>query len=298
MSHQHSQKKILLIGSKGQLGQELCRTAHADLDLYGTDIDELDITDKKAVLEFISKHKPDWIINAAAYTNVDRAEQERDLAFSINRDGALFLARAARENNARLIQISTDYIFNGKKNTPYTTEDIADPLSVYGASKYAGEIAVLKELGNRSTIVRTAWLYSVYGRNFVKTILHAIKVKDEIQVIDDQTGTPTWAYGLANTLWKMVEKGSSGIYNWTDGGATTWYDLAVAIQQETTEPGLHASANTCNIRPVRTQDYPASATRPGYSVLDKTGTFKELGVEAPHWRKALREMLSGLKLNT
>jgi len=304
---QNSQNKsVLITGAQGQLGWELSRTAPQGFQLLTVDIDELDITQSDQVFQLVNTHQPDWIINAAAYTAVDKAEQESDLAFKVNRDGAKNLAQAAKENQSKLIQVSTDFVFDGNKSSPYLPEDKPNPLCVYGASKQAGDDAVLEVLGQQATIIRTAWVYSSHGNNFVKTMLKLMSERAELGIVADQIGTPTWANSLAKAIWKIIELNNDGaiksqtadikpsIYQYTDGGVASWYDFAEAIQEEAINIGLLNSDNICHVRPIRTEDYPLPAQRPSYSVMDKTSTLQTLNIPLQHWRKSLRDMLAEL----
>jgi len=256
----------------------------------------LDITDGDAVSQTIAAEKPDIIINAAAYTAVDRAEEQKEMAFRINRDGAKHLAQAARANGARLLYISTDFVFDGNRGTPYKPLDEACPISVYGSSKYQGECAILDTLADRAIILRSAWVYASHGHNFVKSMLRLMGDRDSIDVVADQTGTPTWARGLAETIWRLSRtSGKGGIYHWTDAGIASWYDFAVAIAEE----GRNLSLLKQNIKvnPISTQAYPTLARRPAYSVLDKEETWSLLGRKSLHWRIALRSMMKELKID-
>lgn len=290
--------RVFVAGANGQLGYELSRTVPASVELTASDSTQLDITDQAAVQEMIDASRPDWIVNAAAYTAVDRAEEQEALAYRVNRDGAANLATAARQAGARLVHISTDFIFDGSKGSPYQVDDVARPQSVYGASKLAGEQAVTSILVQDALIIRTAWVYSMHGQNFVKTMLGLMSDRDELGIVADQAGTPTWANGLAQVIWQAIETGLTGIHHWTDAGVASWYDFAVAIYEEARSSGLLPGDCICRIRPIRTEDYPTPASRPAYSVLDKTTLWRALAVEPLHWRVALRHMLAGLAAET
>lgn len=282
--------KVLLAGAGGQAGWELRRTAPPGVRLLALDSAALDITDQRAVAEVVAEERPAVIINAAAYTAVDRAESEPGRAVAVNSHGVANLAGAARENGARLVQISTDFVFDGLQSRPYAPNDPPNPLGVYGGSKLAGEAAVRQALGDEGLIVRTAWLYSSHGHNFVKTMLRLFAGRDEVRVVADQIGTPTWARGLAETIWRLTEIGASGIHHWTDAGVAGWYDFACAIQEEALALGLLSRA--VPVVPVTTSEYPTPARRPACSVLDKTKTRKLLGGPVLHWRVQLRHMLA------
>jgi dTDP-4-dehydrorhamnose reductase len=281
---------VLITGANGQLGWELQRTAPRDTEVVAFSHDKLDVSDAAAIRDVVLGNRPDCIVNAAAYTAVDRAEKESDGAFAVNRDGPAALARAAADVGVRLIHVSTDFLFGKAQGRPIRSSDEPSPECVYGASKLAGERAVQEVLGSDALIVRTAWVYSAHGRNFVKTILRLVKERDALSVVDDQVGTPTWAQGLAQALWKALEIDLTGIHHWTDAGVASWYDFAVAIQEEALDLGV--VRKELPIIPIPTSEYPTPAKRPSYSVLDKSETWDALGYKAPHWRVALRKMLN------
>lgn len=281
---------ILIVGAGGQLGNELIRTAPESVRLISLDESKLDITDQPTVLDQVGKYQPDWIINAAAYTAVDKAEEQVDLAYRVNRDGAANMALAAKQIGAGLIHVSTDFVFDGSKSSPYQTDDRANPQCVYGASKQAGDEEVLSILSDNVAIIRTAWVYSSHGHNFVKSMLRLMTERNELGIVADQIGTPTWANGLARMIWQSMAIGLSGIHHWTDAGVASWYDFAVAIYEEARILGLLENSD-CKIKAIRTQDYPTPAARPAYSVLDKTTTWNNLTIDPDHWRVALRNML-------
>jgi dTDP-4-dehydrorhamnose reductase len=285
--------KILIAGASGQLGWELQRSAPAQMEVTALDSEALDICDKQRVQDVFAELLPDVIINAAAYTAVDKAEQESALAFEVNRDGALYLARSANLYSVRMIHVSTDFVFDGEQSRPYLINDHANPLSVYGASKLDGEEAVVNTLGDRSLVFRSSWLYSAHGHNFVKTMLRLMRERDKLHVVTDQVGTPTWAHGLAKAIWLAVSMQKlSGIHHWTDAGVASWYDFAVAIKEEAIS--LDYLDKAADVIPVMTWQYPLPAKRPAYSVLDKTETWSGLDTRAEHWRVSLRNMLKQL----
>ncbi len=286
-------KKVLITGGDGQLGYELQRTTPEGFKCVATDRDVLDITDAQAVSEYVRQLKPQVIINAAAYTAVDKAEQEPQLASAINEKGAANLAQACKDNDAKLIQVSTDFVFDGKAHSPYPVDAAAEPQGVYGKTKQQGDELVLEILGDDAFIIRTAWLYSAHGANFVKTMLHLMREREELGVIADQIGTPTWANSLAQAIWKAIEQNTVGIHHWSDAGVASWYDFAYAIMEEGVALGLLDNAITINA--ITTADYPTPARRPSYSVLDKTATWEALGMKSEHWRVALRQMMTELK---
>jgi len=286
--------KVLLTGAAGQLGWELQRSVPQGVALVAMDAAGLDITDQQAVARLVAEERPDAIINAAAYTAVDKAESESERARQVNAQGPAYLAQAARANSAFLVQLSTDFVFDGKSSRPYAPADMPVPLGVYGASKLAGEVAVRERLlGSRCAIIRTAWLYSGHGHNFVKTMLRLMAEREEVRVVADQIGTPTWAWGLAGAVWQIACRSLPGIHHWSDAGVASWYDFAVAVQEEALALGVLERA--IPIVPVTTADYPTPARRPLYSVLDKTATWTLLGGPAPHWRVQLRRMLTECK---
>jgi len=289
--------KTLITGASGQLGWELQRTCPDGWQIIALSRTELDITDSTAVAKVFQKHLPDLVINAAAYTAVDKAESEKDKAYKVNTGGAAHIASAAEEFRARLIHLSTDFVFNGTKSQPYLPGDRPNPISVYGASKLQGEEAVLAETRNKAIILRTGWVYSSHGNNFVKTMLKHMTEREEIRVVADQVGTPTWARELAKAIYQFAELPEThGIYHWTDAGVASWYDFAAAIQEEAFQVGiLHG---IIPIIPIRTESYPTAVKRPPYSVLDKTATWETLGYTASHWRKSLRLMLEELKVRS
>jgi dTDP-4-dehydrorhamnose reductase len=285
--------KILITGSGGQVGRSLLAAAPDATQVLTVSHQELDIADGRAVGAYVRSHSPDVIINAAAHTAVDRAESEPDLAREINGDGPRHLAEAARETGARLIHISTDFVFDGTASKPYEPEAATNPVSVYGATKLAGEKAVLETLPDRSVIVRTAWVYAATGNNFVRTMLRVMNAKGAVRVVADQVGTPTAAGAFAETLWGIVARPEvKGLHHWTDAGVASWYDFAVAIAEEGAQLGLVSDQVT--VTPIGTADYPTPARRPSYSVLDKT-SLMSFGLVPIHWRKRLRGVLGEVK---
>ncbi|MBU0465458.1 MAG: dTDP-4-dehydrorhamnose reductase, partial [Proteobacteria bacterium] len=260
--------KVLLLGSNGQLGWELTRTCPKNITLTSCDYPKVDFCSTNSISQCINAARPDFIINAAAYTPVDKAEQEKDLAYRINHQAVIEIAELCRQNRISLTHISTDFVFNGQNFKPYQPDDTPDPESVYGKSKLKGEQAVYKILDDKALIIRTAWLYSSHGNNFVKTMLRLMKEKPSLNVIDEQIGTPTWAHGLARATWTALEKNILGTFHWTDAGVASWYDFAMAIQEEGIQTGL--LDKSIPILPVETHQYPTPAKRPMYSVLDKT----------------------------
>ncbi|MCG5497634.1 dTDP-4-dehydrorhamnose reductase [Ectothiorhodospira variabilis] len=284
--------RVLVTGAGGQLGRELLHHAPATVEVVACSRQDLDIADHRAVMDRVQGESPDWIINAAAYTAVDRAESEPDLAWTINAEAPGWLAEAAGKVGARLIQVSTDYVFSGEDPRHHAVGDPPSPINVYGRTKLEGERRVLAVLED-GVIVRTAWVYSRYGYNFVKTMLRLMAERDELRVVVDQLGTPTWARGLAQTLWSLVTDSGSpparGIYHWTDAGVASWYDFAVAIQEESLGMGL--LSRRIPLIPIATSAYPTPARRPMCSLLEKSRIHRERGLVPEHWRVGLRGML-------
>ena len=287
--------RVFITGSKGQLGYELQRSAPAGAIVLARDLPELNVSDFSVVKALVDDFKPTLIINAAAYTAVDKAESDRELAFQVNRDAARHLAQCARDAGARLLHVSTDFVFDGLAGRPYLPTDPTNALSVYGQSKAEGDAAILETYPANSVVVRTAWVYSAHGGNFIKSIIKLLQERDKLTIIADQIGTPTWAASLASCLWTFAERSETGIWHYTDAGVASWYDYAVAIAEEALAVGLISQPKP--IVPIRTQDYPTPAKRPGFSVLDKTATWAITGVPA-HWRDNLRRMLLELKAAT
>ncbi|BBO87681.1 dTDP-4-dehydrorhamnose reductase [Desulfosarcina ovata] len=283
---------ILIIGGNGQLGQTLSRTAPDHIDFKSLDLPEFDITNSENVATVVGKEKPDVIINASAYTAVDKAEEEPELAFAVNATGPGNLAVAAKNTGSRLIHISTDYVFDGTACTPYQPDAPCTPLGVYGRTKRQGEINVQEALDDY-VIIRTSWLYSQYGNNFVLTMLRLMQEREELKVVCDQVGSPTWASTLAMAIWAVIEKPNlNGIYHWSDAGVASWYDFTVAIQEEAYHLGL--LNKPIPISPIRSDAFPTPAKRPSYSVLDCMQSWHEFEANPMHWRTALKEMLSSI----
>lgn len=288
--------RILITGANGQLGYELNRAAPDGVELLLVDVDQLDITDAETIGTFFAQHKPSAVINAAAYTAVDKAESDNELAYAVNATGPQLLAQACAKAVIPMVQVSTDFIFDGSQSAPYQPEDKPNPISVYGDSKLKGEQAVTEILGNKASIIRTAWVYSVHGNNFVKTMLRLMTEREQLGVVADQMGTPTWANSLAHACWNaclnLMEGKEGGVYHWTDAGTASWYDFAVAIQDEAL--GLGMLDRRIPINPIATSAYPTPAARPSYSVLDKATAYEQLDMHPTHWRANLRAMLNEL----
>jgi dTDP-4-dehydrorhamnose reductase len=285
--------KVLVTGKGGQLAWELIQNQPSDCECISLGREDLDITNEELVNQTIALHQPDVVINAAAYTAVDKAESDVETAYAVNETGAKHLAHACKKHNIRLLHVSTDFVFDGTKTTPYQTDEKPNPINVYGASKLAGDNAVIDILPS-SVIVRTAWVYSTNGNNFVKSMLRLMAEKSQLGIVYDQVGTPTWAAGLAKWCWAMVQKPDvSGLFHWTDAGVASWYDFAVAIQELAIEKGMLNSAIPISAIPA--SQYPTPAKRPSFSVIDKTTAEAASGVQTIHWRKQLSKMLDELK---
>ena len=281
---------ILVTGANGQLGNEMRIVSKNSSDRYiFTDVGELDILDKKAVMDCVKREKIDVIVNCAAYTNVDKAEDEPVFAEKLNATAVEYLAEACKDNDAMLIHISTDYVFGGNEgNTPRTETEPANPTGAYGRSKLHGEQAIEK-VGCRHIIIRTAWLYSEFGNNFVKTMRKLTAERDSLKVVFDQVGTPTYALDLAKAIEAFIERLktangqqpiANGIYHFSNEGVTSWYDFAKEI--------CELSGNKCDIQPCHSDEFPSKVKRPSYSVLDKTKIKKELNITIPYWKDSLK----------
>jgi dTDP-4-dehydrorhamnose reductase len=285
--------RALVTGAGGQLGRALVAAAPAAWQVVPCRRAELDVSDADAVGDAFRRERPALVINAAAFTGVDQAETTPDPAWAVNARGAGRVARAAALVGARLIHLSTDFVFDGAQGHPYLPQDHPNPLGVYGRTKLEGEREVERELDGRALVLRTAWLYAAEGRNFVHTMLRAMRERDVVGVVADPTGSPTWARSLAAAIWRLAERPElRGVHHWTDAGTASWYDFAVAIQEEALVLGLLDRA--VPVLPLRTGEFPAAARRPPFSVLDKTATWSALGGPPPHWRVNLRRMLGEL----
>lgn len=279
-------KSVLITGAEGQLGNCLKDRLknHPTLEMFYTDISTLDITDKEAFSHFITKHNITDIINCAAYTAVDKAEEDRETCRLVNTEAVRIIGESAAVTGARIIHISTDYVFDGKNHRPYTEEDVPHPLSVYGQTKYEGEKALMNA-HNKAMILRTSWLYSEYGNNFVKTMLRLAQEHKEVRVVADQIGTPTYAGDLADALVEMLTNDifTPGIYHFSNEGACSWYDFAHEIFKQ--------SHQNTTVTPIGTVDYPTRAQRPYYSLLNKNKIKSILHRGIPHWTEGLNNCL-------
>lgn len=288
-----SARRVLLVGASGQVGRACQAIAPADVDLTNFSHSELDIADEARVSAVVAELRPDLIINAAAYTAVDKAESNVDAARRGNVDGPRNLAAAlAREPTGRLIHLSTDFVFDGTASRPYATDAPTGPLGVYGETKLAGEVVVRETLGQRAVVLRTAWVYSAGGSNFMLTMLKHM-AKGPVRVVADQVGTPTSAVSLAETIWAISRSDASGTFHWTDAGVASWYDFAVAIAEEATQRGLLSAMP--KVASIAAVEYPTPAKRPAFGVLDKSSTIARFGLEQKHWRTRLRDVLEELR---
>ncbi|WP_252258987.1 dTDP-4-dehydrorhamnose reductase [Erythrobacter aurantius] len=277
--------KVLITGAGGQLGSALQRTAPAHADINAIDVDDVDLTDEAMLRARLVVEAPEVIINAAAYTAVDKAEADEDLARAINADAVAVMVEAMAEQGGKLVHVSTDFVFDGTSSRAYRPDDARDPISAYGRTKAAGE----DHLRDCDLLVRTAWVYAAGGGNFVRTMIRLMKEREELGIVADQIGSPTWATGLAQTIWGLLDKGANGTFHHSDAGVASWYDFAVAIAEEAHALGL--IDRIPRINPITTADYPTPAQRPAFSLLDCRETRALLGSAPVHWRTNLRTML-------
>lgn len=286
-------QNILVTGANGQLGSELRNLAatSGNLNFVFTDIAELDITDQDQICHTIESEDIDTVVNCAAFTAVDKAEDNLQLATKLNAEAPEKLARAINEKHGTMIHISTDYVFDGLNHSPYSEGDTPCPQSVYGKTKAEGEQRVMGAC-EKSIVIRTAWLYSPYGNNFVKTMMRLGREREELNVVFDQIGTPTYARDLAQTIVKIINTAQKtyGIFHYTNEGATSWYDFAKAIHRA-------AGITSCKINPIRTSQYPTPAKRPAYSLLDKAKIKQTYNIRIPHWQDSLDECVATLLNN-
>ncbi|WP_406827614.1 dTDP-4-dehydrorhamnose reductase [Microbulbifer sp. ARAS458-1] len=294
--------RALVFGKSGQVAWELQRTAPVNWKVERLGRAEINLLDPAQVADAIGAYSPDLVINAAAYTAVDKAESDREAAFALNQQAVANIADAvALQERTALVQVSTDFVFDGKSSRPYSCSDETSPLSAYGESKLAGEREVIERQLPRSIVLRTSWVYSSHGNNFVKTMLQlmADPARDRLNVVYDQVGTPTWAYSLAQAIWRAGEQlmesevvNSGQVFHWTDAGVASWYDFAVAIQELALARGL--LERKIPIKPIPHTDYPSPGARPAYSVLDKAPFERAFGVTPEYWRSQLESMLHEL----
>ena len=284
------QTKILVTGANGQLGSEIKELAasYSQFQFIFTDYQELSIIDEQAVQLFFDRTNPDYCINCAAYTAVDKAEDpaEYQLVKELNASAVSYLAKACEKQGTKFIHISTDYVFDGNATTPYKPEDVTEPVSVYGTTKLAGEKSALEN--TQAIVIRTAWVYSSFGKNFVKTMINLMAAKPAINVVSDQLGTPTYAADLAFAIMQIIASGKwqPGIYHYTNEGITNWYEFALAIKEN-----IHAS---CTVSPIPTSGYPTPAKRPAYSVLDKSKIVEIYTIQIPYWKDSLKACIEKL----
>ena len=291
--------KVLLTGAGGQLGQALIASAPEGIELLATSRQQLDLADPEACGSAVEQHQPDWVLNAGAYTAVDKAESEPELAHAVNAGAPEAFARALDQQGGRLLQISTDFVFNGTQGTPYQPEQARAPLGVYGASKAAGEAAVqtIFGAGGRGLILRTSWVIGPVGKNFALTMLRLHRERDQLGVVADQVGCPTSTLNLAQACWQTLQiaddRNVPAMMHWSDAGAASWYDVAVAVGQIGADLGLIDTPAA--VQPITTADYPTPAERPAYSLLDCTATRAALELNGEHWQQALKTVLQQAK---
>ncbi|NNF51530.1 MAG: dTDP-4-dehydrorhamnose reductase [Gammaproteobacteria bacterium] len=286
--------RVLITGGEGQLATALRAAVPEGWVVNIAGRRELDVALASSARAVFEAFEPQLVINTAAYTAVDKAEEEPDKAFTVNTDGARIVAELCVESSARMIQLSTDFVFDGRKSSPYLPGDAPHPLGVYGSSKREAERLVLETLGERAAVVRTSWLYGAGGKNFVMAMLSRMQAGQPLDVVADQIGTPTWTRTLADALWRIGRRPDvEGIWHFSDAGVASWYDFTCAIQEEAISAGL--VENPVVVKPIRSEDYKSMARRPYYSVLDKTRTWGELDIVPVHWRMGLRGMLMELK---
>lgn len=277
-------KHILITGANGQLGTEIASLQHlfADFEILLTDVHNLDICDEAQLNHFFENHSIEWVVNCAAYTAVDKAETEIESATKVNAIAPALLAKACKKYHCSLIHVSTDFVFDGNNNKPYTEDDEAKPIGIYGLSKFKGEQEIRQNL-NEHFILRTSWLYSPIGNNFMKTMIRLGKEKPSLNVVFDQVGTPTYAHDLALFIAYIINSGVTqyGTYHYSNEGVCSWYDFAREI--------MILSGSACNVYPIESKDYPTPAKRPSYSVLNKAKAKNVFGIQIPHWRKSLED---------
>ena len=289
-----SNLKILITGANGQLGNEFRTLAdkHPEHEFVFLTRNELSISDAGNVRQVLQQHRPNWVVNCAAYTAVDKAETEKDLAMAVNAEAAGLLAEACAALNAKLIHISTDYVFDGSSAQPYSEDAATGPINTYGISKLRGEELVLQKNPD-AIIIRTSWVYSFFGNNFVKTMMRLMKERESINVVSDQVGSPTYAADLANAILRIIENNNAGnakgIFHYSNEGQISWYEFAQAIKELT--------GSKCTVNPIPSSAYPTPAKRPQYSLLDKTRIRTAFGLDIPHWKKSLESCLNKLMQN-
>lgn len=286
-------ERVMVLGAGGQLGREIVSAAPPGVELLPYGREALDVTDDEAVADGIGEARPDVVVNCAAWTDVDRAETEPEAARAVNAVGSGNVARAAKRVGARLVHLSTDFVFDGEIGRPYRPDDAPSPVNVYGATKREGEERVLEATDGRALVMRTSWLYSSHGACFPRIVLDRLSREEPLYVVADQIGAPTWAGSLSRALWRALEVDLRGIHHWTDAGVASRFDLAVAVREEALAAGLLTNAAR-EVLPVPTEAYPLPARRPPCVVLDCFATCDRLAAHRPHWRVALREMIRRL----
>jgi dTDP-4-dehydrorhamnose reductase len=289
--------RILLTGADGQLGNELQQTLAPLGEVIALTRQELDLSQGEQIRQLVQQVRPSMIVNSAAYTAVDKAESEVELAQAVNGMAPKIMAEEAEKIGALLLQVSTDYVFDGQKNTPYLETDPTHPLSSYGKSKLAGEVGIQEVVTDNYLILRTAWVYGVYGKgNFVKTMLRLGQDREELRVVADQVGSPSWAKDIADAIAQLLQSETTGIYHFTNSGVVSWYDFAIAIFEEARALGFPLKVQ--RVIPITTADYPTPAVRPAYSVLSGKKITETLGDYPPYWRDSLRKMLKQLQTSS
>jgi len=293
--------KVLLTGKDGQLGKSLTEKIPAHYSVIALGRQQLDLSDEEACRQAILEHRPDWVLNAGAYTAVDRAESEPDLAMAVNAGAPRAFAQALSEIGGRLLQVSTDFVFNGSQGHPYHPDQPVDPISVYGATKAEGERLVQEILpATKHCILRTSWVYGPVGSNFCMTMLRLHRQKsaqhETLRVVADQIGCPTSTLNLANACWSVINHDASGIHHFCDAGAASWYDFAIAIGDAGVAAGI--INQSAKVVPITTSEYPTPAKRPGYSLLECTATKKTLEIDSNHWRNELSVVMEKIPKST
>ena len=285
--------KILVTGANGQLGREtVLMLQKAGQEVIATTRQELDFSSPENITSIIANHQANWVINCAAYTQVDKAESDQKLAFVVNRDAAKAIAEGVKLYGGKLLHVSTDYVFDGRQSQAYKEDDATQPLGVYGQSKFEGEQAI-REVLPEAIILRTAWVYGIHGHNFVKTILRLAAEREVLSVVDDQIGTPSWTADIAQAMLTLIQKDITGTCHFTNEGVASWYDFAVAILEFGKNLGY--PVKTQKIIPIPSSQYPTPAPRPAFTVLSKEKIRKLLGYDIPHWQASLKTMLEELK---